>query len=325
MTRKRPLPNMSILGNKNKMVAIIIITIVVVSIFGYILAFKKVDATNYGLDKNLWTGKVNTGKVYDPGRHRIGILHTFITFPSIQQSIEFAIIRGDAINGRTSDGLLISLDISFQYQLSKEDVGKIYENFGNKYEDIIVKQARDVIRDVSSKFNAITFFNNRTTIGFEMEGDLRLIIDTEVFVEIKSFQLRAVDLPDAFENALERAEVARQEIEIAQFEQQSAFIRANTAIIQAEAQANITILEAVAEAEAFLINIDAQAEALNITLTAESEGYYALAQALNLTSGELLAFLWIQALTEIGEFGNLIIIGDNTPEIILDTSNATMT
>lgn len=44
----------------------------------------------------------------------------------------------------------------------------------------------------------------------------------------------------------------------------------------------------------------------------------ALGQALNLTSAELLAFLWIQALTEVGQEGNLIIIGENTPELIVN-------
>ncbi|MHA2033311.1 MAG: SPFH domain-containing protein, partial [Candidatus Kariarchaeaceae archaeon] len=204
-------------------------------------------------------------------------------------------------------------------------IGQLYDKFGDKYEDIIVKQARDVIRDVSSGFNAITFFNNRTSIGFNMEIDLRTIISEQVFADIPSFQLRAVDLPDAFENALERAEVARQEIEIAQFEQESALIRAETAIFESEAQANITLIEAQAEADGFLILINAQAEAVNITLAAQSEAYYALSQSLNLTSSELLAFLWIQALTEIGEYGNLIIIGENTPEIIIDpNANATM-
>ena len=62
----------------------------------------------------------------------------------------------------------------------------------------------------------------------------------------------------------------------------------------------------------------AQAEALNITLTAQTELYQALASSLNFTASELLAFLWVQALTEIGEFGNLIIIGENTPDLIVN-------
>ena len=82
----------------------------------------------------------------------------------------------------------------------------------------------------------------------------------------------------------------------------------------------------MAEADAFIVIIEAQAEALNITLTAQANTYYALSQALNMTTAELLSFLWIEALTEIGTYGNLIIIGDNTPEIIIDNStNSTTT
>ncbi|MCH8906336.1 MAG: hypothetical protein IH840_04530 [Candidatus Heimdallarchaeota archaeon] len=306
---------------KPKIAAYAIGALIVLSAFGLLLSFKRVDATYYGLDKNDWTGQVDNKKVYDPGRYRLGILHSFILFSSIQQSIEFTVSSGNQIGGRTSDGLAISLDISFQYLISKSIVIELYNTFGLAYEDVINTQARDSIRDAASSFDAIQFFNNRTVIGAAMEVALRTIIQSVVGVSIPGFQLRAVDLPDAFENALERAEVARQEIQIAQFEQASALIRAQTTIFEAAAAANITLIEAAAEADAFLILINAQAEAVNITLAAQTEAYYALAQALNFTSAELLAFLWIQALTQIGEFGNLIIIGDNTPDIILSTNS----
>ena len=91
----------------------------------------------------------------------------------------------------------------------------------------------------------------------------------------------------------------RQERIIAQYEQEAAIIRAQTAIIEAQAQANITLLQANASAEAFLIQINAEAKAVNITLTAEALAYYALAQTLGLNSTELLSYLWIDDLVAI--------------------------
>ena len=140
------------------------------------------------------------------------------------------------------------------------------------------------------------------------------------FANIPGFQLRSIDLPDSFEDALERAEVARQEIEIAQLNQQSALVQAQTLILEADAAKNRTIINANASAQAFIIQMQAQADSVNITLTAEQEAYYAFSQLLNMTSAELLSYLWIKALQEIGNAGNLVIVGQDSPTLILDSS-----
>lgn len=307
--------------DKRKVGALLLIGLI---IFGGILAlsaFQKVEQTQLALKKNTFTGKVDN-QVFGPGRHYIGLFHTFIYFPAIQITIEFK-NDGDGttaeITGRTKDGLALSLEISFQYQLLPDKIYDLYINFAEIYEATFIRIAREEIRDVSSKYTAIEFFSNRTGIGFDMEDTLRTAL-SQVFTDVPGFQLRNVDLPDSFEDAIERSEVARQEIEIAKLEQQAALVRAQTAILEAQAQANITLIEANASAQAFIIQMEAQARALNITLTAQSEAYYGLAQSLNLTSTELLSFLWIQALLEIGSFGNLIIIGENTP-VILNPTN----
>ncbi|MHA1989981.1 MAG: hypothetical protein ACW981_00460 [Candidatus Hodarchaeales archaeon] len=137
----------------------------------------------------------------------------------------------------------------------------------------------------------------------------------EMYADVVFLQLRDVNLPDEFEDALRRVQVAQQEFEITQFEQQAAIVRAQTRILEAQAQANITVLTAEADAEAFGINMKAQAEAMNITLNTQSLAYYGMAQQLNLTSTELLSLLWILAIMEHDE--SLLIIGENTPILTL--------
>ena len=279
--------------------------------------FEKVDTNHYGLARNVITGKVDTSQVYETGRHPVGWFVEFIEFPATQRTIEFYTSANNQITGRTQDGLAISLDIAFQYQLQKVGILDLYRNFGTDYNQVFFKIARDITRDIASLYDAIQFFNNRTLIGSVMEDLMIDVFENQHATTIAGFQLLQIDLPQSFDNALENVEIARQEIEKAKFDQQAALIRAETLILEAEANAQVTILEAEAGAEAFLITIEAQAKAVNITLTAERENYYALAQTLGLNSTELLAYLWIQALSEIGEYGNLIIIGDNTPQIIL--------
>ena len=75
-----------------------------------------------------------------------------------------------------------------------------------------------------------------------------LEVQMEVYkVSIPALQLRQIDLPDDFEDALRRVEVARQEIEIALLQQSEALVRAETLVLEAQAQAEIKVLEAQAE------------------------------------------------------------------------------
>jgi regulator of protease activity HflC (stomatin/prohibitin superfamily) len=142
-----------------------------------------------------------------------------------------------------------------------------------------------------------------------------------MYVDIVFFQMREIDLPDEFEEALKQVQIAQQQYQIALYEQEAAIVRAETAIIEAQAQANITVLSAEADAEAFVISMEAQAKAINLTLTAEKLAYYAMGQQLNLTSSELLALLWVMAVRD--HDSSLLIIGADTPILIENELNTT--
>ncbi len=292
----------------------------------FFLAFDTIGYNQYGLNQNDLTQEIEN-KVYEKGLYHIGLLHHFIKFPKTVQKIEFFSSYGDPgdtygpLNSRTKDGLLINIQLAFHYRLQKDGILSLYGTFALEYEDRYVGQARTTLRDVTSYFNAIEFFNNRTTIGDEMQRQLAESI-AEMFAEIIYFQLREIDLPDEFEEALKQVQIAQQQYQIALFEQQAAIVRAETAIIEAQAQANITIISAEASAEAYVINMEAQAEALNVTLTAERIAYYAMGQQLNLTSTELLALLWIMAIEEHSD--STLIIGTNTPILIETDLNNTI-
>jgi len=55
---------------------------------------------------------VKTGS-YPPGRHFTGVGYYFITIPRTYQNVE------TSIHARTSDGLALTLDASFQYRFEK--------------------------------------------------------------------------------------------------------------------------------------------------------------------------------------------------------------
>ncbi|MFX0151545.1 MAG: SPFH domain-containing protein [Candidatus Hodarchaeota archaeon] len=296
-----------------------------VSIGYFFFAFDSVGYNEYALNQNGITQQIEN-KVYEKGLYHIGIFNHFIKFPKAVQTIEFFDSLGNPgatrgpLNSRTRDGLLIHIQLAFQYKLRKGEILDLYGTFAKDYEDRYIGQARTTLRDVASFYNAIEFFNNRTIIGNHMKDLLAEDLDI-MFCDVVFFQLREIDLPDEFEEALKQVQIAQQQYQIALYEQQAAIVKAETAIIEAQAQANITLITADANAEAYIINMEAQAEALNITLTAERIAYYAMGQQLNLTSSELLALLWIMAIQEHDD--SMLIIGTETPLIIETGLNST--
>ncbi len=265
------------------------------------LSFEIVDYNEYALLQNDITREIQP-EVYEEGLYPVGIFSSFIKFPSTWQTIEFSPAEDAndiAIHTRTEDGLALTIDISFQYQLNKTHLLDMYGQYGIEYEEYFAKVARGVLRDVASEYDALEFFYNRTTITSAML-DALITKEDAFFIEIGEFQLRDVDLPDTFEAAIEAVEVAKQEIKIAEYEQQAAVIRANTLILEAQANANVT-----------LINAQATAQALNITITAEGLALFNLANATGFNTTELLIYLWIHALENLES--PYLIIGTDTP------------
>lgn len=327
MTTKNNLPTIRI-DRKGKIIGGITIGVLVIASFlvGYFfLAFKQIGYNEYGLNQDTITQQIED-KVYDKGLYHVGIFNRFIKFPKTVQKIEFFDTYGNPgdtlgpLNSRTHDGLLIHIQLAFHYKLKRTEILNLYGTFGMEYEDRFIGQARTTLRDVVSFYSAIEFFNNRTAIGELMEVFLEEDLQN-MFVDIVFFQMREIDLPDEFEEALKQVQIAQQQYQIALYEQEAAIVRAQTKILEAQAAANITVLTADATAEAYIITMKAQAEALNITLTAERLAYYAMGQELNLTSTELLALLWIMAVE--AHDSSLLIIGANTPILIENELNTT--
>lgn len=279
-------------------------------------SLSSLDYDEYGLKKNRFTNVVDQNTVYDTGLYWTGPMYKFVKMPKLVQNIEFSRdddTDEDVVYGKTLDGLEVDVEVSFSYRLNRTQVGLLYTQYGDTYRDEIIRRSRDIARDVCSHFNGTDFIRNRTGVGISMEQQMRTALE-HVYIEVVSFQLRDVTLPLAFEQALANIEIARAQYELALREQEAAIVRAQTAVINASAQANITIIQAQASADSYMITMQAQADALNITLTAEIESYYALGQALNLTSDQLLAYLWIQAIEYHDD--SLLIIGMDTPILI---------
>lgn len=126
-------------------------------------------------------------------------------------------------------------------------------------------------------------------------------------------QLRSVDLPNEFEDAIQLTEVKKQDINIAEAEKKKVQVEVETLIRSAEYQKNVTINIAEGEAKSILQNNEAHVNAYNQVQTSQTNAYKDLKNKLTLANGDLLKMIKTQVLQ--GYDGNNMALSITSPEV----------
>jgi hypothetical protein len=252
---------------------------------------------NVGADNQLWTA----------GRHFLGVGHWFVKYPTTQQSVKF---QGDnAIVARTRNGLDVTLDVSFNFRLkiTLTDLRNLYYSFGEMeaVSTVYNRIARNVVRTVSSEYDAFAFFFNRTTVETKMNVRLQTQLD-RFHGLLDSFQLLDVKLPERFAEARVRQLNAVQEKEAAANEKRVAQISADTRVNKTAIEVQSILIEANKVAEQLRIAASADINQFTKRLSAEQTGYLEIKNQLGLTEDELLGYIYVTALQSARASGKRI-------------------
>ncbi len=146
------------------------------------------------------------------------------------------------IESRTSDGLEVILEISFQYVLQPENLFKLYNKYGDDYSLVFQNVAVDVLTEEATKYTAYDFFMDRGRIKEDFQVSLNKAFIDFCYSNIQFLQLRSVDLPDLFEESIQVSEVKKQDIQKAQAELSKVRIEMDTRIKAAEFQKDVAIV-----------------------------------------------------------------------------------
>jgi hypothetical protein len=160
-------------------------------------------------------------------------------------TIEFSNDRnsvGKPISSRTSDGLEVTLEISFQFVLQPDGLFKLYNQFGPNYVKVFQNVAVDILTEEATKYTAYDFFMDRGRIKDDFQVNLNRVFNQVCFSNISFLQLRSVDLPNLFEESIQTSEVKKQDIQKAQAELNKVRIEVDTRIKAAEFQKNVAIV-----------------------------------------------------------------------------------
>ena len=265
-----------------------------------LFGFSSLEATELGLNYS-WISKTISPEVKENGLYFIGIGHSFIKFPKTVQTIEFSeekTANRGPIESRTSDGLEVTLEISFQYILQPDKLYDLYNTYGPKYDNVFQNIAINILTEEATKYTAYNFFMDRGKIKDEFQYELNLRFDKNCFSNIQFLQLRSVNLPNLFEQSIQESEVKKQDIQKAQAEQNKVKIEIDTKIKAAEFQKDVIINKADGEAQAIIKQNDAYVESLLKMQDMQTLAYKNLKESLGLSNQDLLDFMKMKIVKE---------------------------
>ena len=286
-----------------------------VSFLLIIFGFASLEATEFGLNYS-WISKNISPNIKENGLYFIGIGHSFIKFPKTVQTIEFSkqkTANKGPIQSRTSDGLEVTLEISFQYVLNKDKIYELYMKYGSNYNYIFQNIAVHTLTEEATKYTAYNFFMDRGKIKDDFQKELNEIFEQLCYSTIVFLQLRSVDLPSLFEESIQESEVKKQDILRAKAEQNKIMIEVDTKIKAAEYQKDVVINMAEGEAEAIYKQNKADVESLVKMQETQVNVYKNLKNTLGLDNGKLLNLMKSKLIKGYSGEDNGLILNMNLP------------
>eukprot|EP00792_Barthelona_sp_PAP020_P006896 TRINITY_DN3079_c3_g3_i1.p1 TRINITY_DN3079_c3_g3~~TRINITY_DN3079_c3_g3_i1.p1 ORF type:complete len:311 (+),score=75.70 TRINITY_DN3079_c3_g3_i1:33-935(+) len=227
--------------------------------------------------------------VYYPGRYLLGFGHSFVPFPSTLVTVDLT----DEI-AQAQGGSAIYIDASFQYKYVPENLTTMYKEFKDTYHKTIKNSAPKVLAQVTTGYALPDFFGKRVEIGEVMKTKLEEHFAVKGFVTVVFFQLRNVDVPDAYETQVIETQIQAQNVRKVTFEQSARKIILSAEAIVAQADKNITVIESEADRKARNITAVAQAQAIEIVNNATATAYEGLKTKLGLSSDEMLNYVELE-------------------------------
>eukprot|EP00435_Cladocopium_sp_Y103_P026668 s633_g6.t1 len=198
------------------------VVLVVLALF----SLQAVPNLHYGIRYNTAGKWADVDNVYTAGRYLIGPWNTFVLFPSVVQNVEFSNTFGLAASGhrypalhtRTKEGLALNLEVSLQYRLKQEQVGKLYTEFNVDFQNFFVSTIRESVIKVAADYEAYQLWDQRKEVGNQMQREVNAVLN-RTYAECWGLQLLDIALPKAFDQSIVQTQVQNQAISTEKFAQ----------------------------------------------------------------------------------------------------------
>jgi prohibitin 2 len=191
-----------------------------------------------------------------------------------RNSVEGQRAGDDAIEGRTSDGQVVRIDVSVIYAVSPTKANVVHIRWKKRYQDEFVRSTvRSVTRERVARYSVSQLYiassaessSQLAVLEDEIEKELATQFDENGLI-LGNFQLRETTFSDEYVKAIEQRRVAAEFAEQAKLEADRARTiaqgRADAAVTEAKGEANSVIEKARGDAQAIELRAAADAKAL---------------------------------------------------------------
>jgi len=272
----------------------LIITCVVLAVVLFVtliaVSIKTIDNDQVGIKYNTVSRVLGT-KVYQQGRYAVDPGEKFFLF--LRRYVTLTDTNQICLS---SDGLVITLDIAYQYKLSQdEQLVDFFLIYGSDYETVIRLLAWSAVRETCSNWPSDGFFYNRQDIETEMLTKMQANF-AAINVGSGFFQLSDVELPDAFNTAISQTQESMQDADQATSERAGQLTNATSSMLQMEQDAQVLIIQAQANAEVITASANATAQSITAQLQSQADVYYQVMQSLNFGAEDLINYISLQTI-----------------------------
>jgi regulator of protease activity HflC (stomatin/prohibitin superfamily) len=151
--------------------------------------------------------------------------------------------RSDAVTVQTINGTTVDIDITVRYKVDEADASGFvteWRTVDQAEERLIRPSVRSQLRDEAAGIQTSEIYTNdgRERLSEAAQQKLESAFEGEALV-LEEVQVRDVDLPDSYDQALNDKEIAKQRVEQKEFEIQQAERDKERQEVQAEADARV--------------------------------------------------------------------------------------
>jgi len=228
------------------------------------VSLKDIEADEYAIRYNHLTNNLDEKNVWTEGKHLLTPESEFFIFKRTLQNLDY--IDSDSIKCLSQEGLQMTLSVTTQYQIIKDNVSDVLLDYGfeDKWREYLHSVTRDSLKDVCGKYTADDYFNKRADIEKEMETTLKQFYqDSKAYCTNELVQLRNVAHPTAYVKANQDKQSTEQEKDRLIRVREQELTKETTSLLKAQEDAKIKLIGANGKAQGILEEANTLAPAEN--------------------------------------------------------------
>ena len=220
--------NLNMKGSIKKTIIILIIFLLFITL---LKSFQSVPTGYVGIKTRF--GKVSDDVIQEGLNFKIPYIEKIVLMDCRTQKSE--------VDSSTAskDLQVVSLNVAVNYNVNRDTSYELYRQVGINYESIIISPAiLESVKSITAQYTAEELITKRSEVSNKMEETLKEKIEARGF-NVVDFNITDLDFSAAYNQAIEKKQVAEQQAKQAEYELQKSKIENEKKIAEAEANAKV--------------------------------------------------------------------------------------